>query len=407
MRRIAVMNQKGGVGKTTTTLSLAHALALSGRRVTALDMDPQGHLGKGLGLNGEAEQGLDEVLLDGVPLEDNVLEVRERLRLVPAGERLAEVEMVAQGGASRGFRLNEALQGKMDNEDFIFIDCPPSAGLLSMNALFAAEEVVVPVSSDYLALHGVSRFMMILQHIEQALNRQMKVIHQLGQLGIGFNQARAKLFGVRGGKADSFNARHFRDVLKQQSKIGNLACIAHFPAVGIHVLPKQIDFSHALVGKIGNFSQHIFKRAGNFFTARVGNHAETTILAAAFHNGHKCSSTGVFGQGQIVELLDFGKRNVHLRSVCIPALLDQLWQSVQGLRTKHHIDIRRTLNNGLAFLAGHTAAHTNNQVGVGFFQVLDTPQIAEHLFLRFFTHRTGIEQNDICIIWGVRSLQAV
>lgn len=169
------MNQKGGVGKTTTTLNLAHALALSGRRVAALDMDPQGHLGKGLGLNGEAEQGLDEVLLDGVPLEDNVLEVREHLRLVPAGERLAEVEMAAQGGASRGFRLNEALQGKMDGEDFIFIDCPPSAGLLSMNALFAAEEVVVPVSSDYLALHGVSRFMMILQHIEQVLNRQMKV----------------------------------------------------------------------------------------------------------------------------------------------------------------------------------------------------------------------------------------
>ncbi len=191
------MNQKGGVGKTTTTLSLAHALALSGRRVTALDMDPQGHLGKGLGLggcsrrrstssipgvvNGEAEEdddlerGLDEVLLDGVPMEDNVLEVRDRLRLVPAGERLAEVEMVAQGGASRGFRLNEALQGKMDNEDFVFIDCPPSAGLLSMNALFAVEEVVVPVSSDYLALHGVSRFMMILQHIEQALNRRMKV----------------------------------------------------------------------------------------------------------------------------------------------------------------------------------------------------------------------------------------
>lgn len=169
------MNQKGGVGKTTTALNLAHALALSGARVMALDMDPQGHLGKGFGLNGEAEQGLDEVLLDGTPFEEAVIETRERLRLAPAGERLAEVEMVAQGGASRGFRLHQALDGKTGDVDFVFIDCPPSAGLLSMNALFAVEEVVVPVSSDYLALHGVSRFMMILQHIEQALNRKMKV----------------------------------------------------------------------------------------------------------------------------------------------------------------------------------------------------------------------------------------
>lgn len=174
MRVIATMNQKGGVGKTTTTLNVAHALALGGQRVLALDVDPQGQLGAGFGLNGAAERGLDAVLLEGEVLAAVGVAARERLEVVPAGTRLAEFEFATEGGARRGWRLKEALAGVPD-PDFVLIDAPPSAGLLAMNALIAADEVLVPVSGDYLALHGVSRFMRILAHIDETLKRRTRV----------------------------------------------------------------------------------------------------------------------------------------------------------------------------------------------------------------------------------------
>lgn len=174
MRVIAVMNQKGGVGKTTSTLNLAHALGLSGRSVLALDMDPQGHLSTGFGVNGDRE-GLDSVLIDAAPLGDAIVDVREHVQLAPAGERLAEFEYVAEGGAQRGFRLSEAIKGSANGHDFILIDAPPSAGLLSMNVLMAVDEILVPVSSDIFSLHGVARFMQILQHIDESLERKTRI----------------------------------------------------------------------------------------------------------------------------------------------------------------------------------------------------------------------------------------
>jgi len=174
-RIIAVMNQKGGVGKTTTTINLGHALALAGKKVTLLDMDPQGQIATGYGIDNNVS-GLDDVLLKDVAIDDIKQQVRDRLYVVPAGNKLADYEHVSTGGSARGHKLRLAIESSsLKDQDFILIDCPPSSGLLGINAMFAAREVLIPVSSDYLSLQGLSRMMQILKRAESLSGHPIKL----------------------------------------------------------------------------------------------------------------------------------------------------------------------------------------------------------------------------------------
>jgi len=170
---IAVMNQKGGVGKTTTTLNLAHALAMSGKKVTVVDMDPQSHLTASFGVELPEQEGIDSVIRGDRKISDVKIKVRENLHLIPAGSKLGELEQIATGGAKRGWLLRDSLS-RVRNQDYIFIDCPPSSGMLTMNAMLAAKEMLIPVSGDYLALHGLSRLLNILKHVEVRLKHVTK-----------------------------------------------------------------------------------------------------------------------------------------------------------------------------------------------------------------------------------------
>lgn len=171
---IAVINQKGGVGKTTTTLNLSHALAQLDKKILVVDLDPQSHLTAGYGVLQREQKGIADVLLGETELTDVIQETRENVFIIPAGTRLGELEHLSSGGAKRGYLLKDALENNVQQFDYVLIDCPPSSGILGMNALLAASEVLVPVSGDFLALQGLSRLMSIFQHIESSLNRKSK-----------------------------------------------------------------------------------------------------------------------------------------------------------------------------------------------------------------------------------------
>lgn len=172
MRTIAITNQKGGVGKTTTVVNLGHALALEGNKVLLIDLDPQSHLSPCLGLDAAAT-GLDTVLLEATPIHQAIMPARENLDLIPSGSRLQEVEQMSQGGSARGKLLDQALW-KLDGYDFVLCDCPPSAALLTCNALFACKEVLFPVPGDFLSLQAFSHTLKSLKSIEKRLQRHFR-----------------------------------------------------------------------------------------------------------------------------------------------------------------------------------------------------------------------------------------
>ncbi|MCU7904476.1 MAG: ParA family protein [Candidatus Thiodiazotropha sp. (ex Epidulcina cf. delphinae)] len=174
MRRIALINQKGGVGKTTITTNLGHALALAGHRVSVIDLDPQGQLAASYGIFRTPSKGIDQVILNDADPSTVRLGIRDMLTLIPAGAKLQEVEYRQDGGASRARLLRQALEGLMTNQAFVLFDCPPSSGLLAANAVFAADEVLIPVNGDPMSLNGLAKMLTTLKKFEPYLDRPVR-----------------------------------------------------------------------------------------------------------------------------------------------------------------------------------------------------------------------------------------
>jgi chromosome partitioning protein len=176
-RIVAIANQKGGVGKSTTTINLGASLAFQGERVLLVDLDPQGNTTSGLGIDRSTiNSSTYEVLVDGIAV-DEVLEptsVRDLL-LVPATIELAGAEIELVSMFSREMRLANALQKIRGDFDFVLVDCPPSLGLLTVNGLAAAEEVLIPIQCEYYALEGVSQLMRNIQLVTSNLNPKLTV----------------------------------------------------------------------------------------------------------------------------------------------------------------------------------------------------------------------------------------
>ena len=173
---IAVANQKGGVGKTTTTINLGASLAVADMKVLIIDADPQGNSSSGFGLRGTFRKSLYHALVMGEPIDHLLLNTElPNLRVVPSEKILAAAEIELVDADEREYRLKKLLAKVSDQFDYILIDCPPSLGLLTLNALAAANSVLIPIQCEYYALEGVSDLWDTLTKIRRALNPNLTI----------------------------------------------------------------------------------------------------------------------------------------------------------------------------------------------------------------------------------------
>ena len=173
---IAIANQKGGVGKTTTSVNLSALLAKKGKKVVLIDADPQGNATSGLGVDKDVEKSLYDVLINEEPVAGTLQDtVEKNLKICPSNMNLAgaEVEVVSQ--MSREHRLKEQLEGIKDKFDYIFIDCPPSLGLITLNSFTAADSVLIPVQCEYYALEGLGQLLNTINLVKKHLNKSLEI----------------------------------------------------------------------------------------------------------------------------------------------------------------------------------------------------------------------------------------
>jgi len=179
MKTIALINQKGGVGKTTSVINIGAGLARMGKSVLLIDLDPQAHLTYGLGIMAHDQDRTVYELLKGEATIEDVPQDRNGIAIIPSSLNLSGAELELSGIAGREFLLAEAVKG-VKGIEYILIDCPPSLGLLTLNALTTAQEVYIPLQTEFLALQGMSKLLETVGVVKKRLNRSLDVTGIIG-----------------------------------------------------------------------------------------------------------------------------------------------------------------------------------------------------------------------------------
>jgi len=180
MRKIAVINHKGGVGKTTTTVNLGSGLHKCGKKVLLIDMDPQAHMTYSLGVQAhDIEINIYKILRGENKIEDAYIKIDDDFIIVPASLDLSGADVELSGIPGREYLLKENL-GNLENFDYVLIDCPPSLGLLTLNALVFCDEIFIPLQTEYLALQGMSKLLKAVDVVKARLNGSLKISGIIG-----------------------------------------------------------------------------------------------------------------------------------------------------------------------------------------------------------------------------------
>ncbi len=228
-KTFAIVNQKGGVGKTTTTANLAAGIADCGKKVLTIDLDAQANLSAHYGYivdNNDTNLSMYDVLRHETKLEDIIIEVEENLYLAPASLLLSAADLELGGVIGRELLLRKALSRIQDQFDYIFIDCPPSLGLLSLNGLVAAGRVIVPVQSEFLALHGVRQLLDTIDQVRSAYNPSLRV----GGVLLCLHDSRRRL-----SKSVAETVREYFGSLVFDTVVRTNVSLAEAPAKGVSI----------------------------------------------------------------------------------------------------------------------------------------------------------------------------